>query len=144
MIPTSKIVNYHLSSECRLLAYNQEHLTILKKSRFSNFIIKILLKFKVIEYKREYERKLDVFQIELDLEFLGDTIRKELSYFREKGRDIEKVIVGREQYYELLKGDLMDVIFDVPSNSDSFSYIGVRVQLNPYIDGVVFLPKEKW
>lgn len=143
MMMPNHIMNFHVQRNRVPLTIDNGTFHIRKSGKLINFIVKILKKLNMIESKLEYDWEITANKIEIDLVNLGYEIRKEMDYYQSQNISIERIIMGRDHFEAFLKGQL-DTHFDIPSNGYVRSYLGVRVQLNPYISGIVFLPSEKW
>jgi hypothetical protein len=67
-----------------------------------------------------------------------------MDFFASRNIPIERILLGRSQYEELIRGSELNSPLDIPYNEMTRYFMGVRVQLNPFIDGVVFVPREQW
>ena len=127
------------------MAVDPNYLVLKKRNRFTRWLVRVLVKLEVLEHKKEYAFRTDVERVEIDLGDLFNSIRRELDYFMSRNIVIERILVGRSQYEQFLRsGDLRENNLQIPYTDLNRMIFGARVELNPFIDGIVFIPKEKW
>lgn len=134
------IRNYRVAMKTRVLPCNPNYYELNKRNRFTRWIMKVLLKLKVVRHKSEYEEYTTHNYVEIDINDLYNSLKKEVFYFQSKGIPLDRILVGRDIYDKFLRGEICKSI-SIPYTPET-SFLGVRVQLNPYIDGVVFVPRD--
>lgn len=137
-------MNFHVESNLRPMMADPNYFVLKKRSKFTRWLMRMLKKLNVIGDKTEYTELMEVKKVELNLFQLKDFLIREMKYFMSRNIKIERILLGRSQYEQFMRGDALTRHIDVPYNEMTRDFIGARVQLNPYIDGVVFVPREQW
>lgn len=137
-------MNFHVESNLRPIMADPNYFVLKKRSKFTRWLIRMLKKLNVIGDKTEYTELMEVKKVELNLFQLKDFLIREMEYFMNRNIKIERILLGRSQYEQFMRGDALTRPIDVPYNEMTRDFMGARVQLNPYIDGVVFVPREQW
>ena len=137
-------MNFHVESNLRPIMADPNYFVLKKRSKFTRWLMRMLKKLNVIGDKTEYTELMEVKKVELNLLKLKDFLIREMEYFMNRSIKIERILLGRSQYEQFIRGDDLIRPIDVPYNEMTRDFMGARVQLNPYIDGVVFVPREQW
>lgn len=137
-------MNFHIESNLRPIMAVPNYFVLKKRSKFTRWLMRMLKKLNVIGDKTKYTELMEVKKVELNLFQLKDFLIREMKYFINRNIKIERILLGRSQYEQFMGGDALTRPIDVPYNEMTRDFMGARVQLNPYIDGVVFVPREQW
>lgn len=140
----SRIMNFHVNSSIRPLPVDPNYFVLKKRNKFTRWLMRMLKKLNVLDNRVEYEELTNVKKVEVDLFKLKDFLLQEMDFFASRNIPIERILLGRSQYEELIRGSELNSPLDIPYNEMTRYFMGVRVQLNPFIDGVVFVPREQW
>lgn len=136
-------MNFHVNTDIRPLPVDPNYFKLKKRNKFTRWLMRMLKKLNILENRVEYENVQNIQRVEVDLAKLHDFLMKEMYYFMERNIAIERVLLGRSQYDLFLQGDLTHHI-NIPYNESTAKFMGVPVQLNPFIDGIVFVPRDRW
>ena len=135
--------------------YTQETHLVVKpgnvKNKFFRKVVEFILK-KLEKHHVIYEEQREVFnrndvryeQVAIDLDNIDRCIEETYFKYREQGIDIYYIMLGRD----LLEGiDKLGNIVrtEIPKSYNlrlHHKYIGVQFILNPFMDGVVFIPRN--
>lgn len=137
-------MNFHVNSSIRPLPVDPNYFVLKKRNKFTRWLMRMLKKLNVLDNRVEYEELTNVKKVEVDLFKLKDFLLQEMDFFASRNIPIERILLGRSQYEELIRGSELNSPLDIPYNEMTRYFMGVRVQLNPFIDGVVFVPREQW
>lgn len=137
-------MNFHVNRDLKPLPADPNYFVLRKRNKFTKWLIRILKKLNIIGDRVEYEELVGAHKVEVDLLKLKDFLVREMDYFMYTNIKIERILLGRSQYEQFIRGDALVNPIDVPYNDMTRDFMGARVQLNPYIDGVVFVPREQW
>jgi len=94
----------------------------------------------LLEYERVCSERIEYRPITIDLDRLSEFMHDRLRYFHAKEHvEIETIIMGKRYYQHYIDG-VVKSSFYVPIAKYNFS--GIRVLIDPLIDGMVFVRKE--
>ena len=128
----------------RPMPVDPNYFVLKKRNKFTRGLMRILKKFNILDNRVEYEELINVKKVEVDLYKLRELLYQEMDYFVSRNIPIERILLGRSQYEEFMRGDSLQSPLNIPYNGMTRDFMGARVQLNPFIDGVVFVPREQW
>lgn len=140
----SRIMNFHVDSSMRPLPVDPNYFVLKKRNKFTRWLMRMLKKLNVLDSRVEYEELTNVKKVEVDLFKLREFLLQEMDFFASRNIPIERILLGRSQYEEFTRGSELNSPLDIPYNEMTRDFMGARVQLNPFIDGVVFVPREQW
>jgi len=138
------VMNFHVNTDIRPLPADPNYFVLKKRNKFTRWLMRMLKKFNILDSRVEYEELTNVNKVEVDLFKLREFLLQEMDFFASRNIPIERILLGRSQYEEFIRGSELNSPLDIPYNEMTRDFMGARVQLNPFIDGVVFVPREQW
>lgn len=118
------------------------------KYKFVNkLLIKVVDKLKkwgVLKYSTSFEKDIITSEIVIDYSNLYKELRDQFNYFSYRNEEIEFIIIGNKQMHQLMRCDDVQHCLRIitPTEGVPKSIAGKTLILNPYIDGIVFVPKN--
>ena len=140
----SRIINFHVNKDLRPMPVDPNYFVLKKRNKFTRWLMRMLKKLNILESRVEYEELMSVNKVEVDLFKLRELLFQEMDFFASRNIPIERILLGRSQYEAFTRGSSLNHPLDIPYNEMTRDFMGARVQLNPFIDGVVFVPREQW
>ena len=140
----SRIINFHVNKDLRPMPVDPNYFVLKKRNKFTRWLMRMLKKLNILESRVEYEEWMSVNKVEVDLFKLRELLFQEMDFFASRNIPIERILLGRSQYEAFTRGSSLNHPLDIPYNEMTRDFMGARVQLNPFIDGVVFVPREQW
>jgi hypothetical protein len=131
------IVTYEVEEE-RKYFIRKDTYTVLKLNRFINFIIKFLLKRKVI---KNYQDSTITFKsMPINLDKVYDLARFQIEQMLKRGYHPRMIIIGRKQQQELMCETEYFINYRLCSDTFEDSRLfGYEVILNPFMDGLIVI-----
>ena len=137
-------MNFHVNTDIRPLPVDPNYFVLKKRNKFTRWLMRMLKKLNVLDNRVEYTELTNVKKVEVDLLKLRELLMQEMEFFMYRNIKIERILLGRSQYEAFTRGSSLNLPLDIPYNEMTRDFMGARVQLNPFIDGVVFVPREQW
>ena len=137
-------MNFHVNTDIRPLPVDPNYFVLKKRNKFTRWLMRMLKKLNVLDNRVEYTELTNVKKVEVDLLKLRELLMQETEFFMYRNIKIERILLGRSQYEAFTRGSSLNHPLDIPYNEMTRDFMGARVQLNPFIDGVVFVPREQW
>lgn len=141
------IINYEYERGYSLK--NTENVYEVKpKGKISNFIIRILVKLKIICQYQERITSYSAKRVEVNTESIINDLCEKINMARYAyNNDIAGIMVGRE-HFELMRNEHITTSATMYGNMGYFEHgqpphmMNIPIVLNPFIDGVVFCTKD--
>jgi hypothetical protein len=117
-------------------------------NKFVEWLLDKLIKHNLIE-KKEYidrKRRISYQEVSIDTRKLIDFIIEHMNKMRYYNcENVEKILIGGK-YLRMMELEVTQSIFinHYEPNGNLSMFCGIPIVLCPYIDGIVFVPKERY
>lgn len=112
-------------------------------NKFVEWIVEKLKKRGILKYRVQYVDETNFKSFEINFNTIYRELREQLNYFEYRGERIGMIVLGNKQMHQLMRCDELrhciniNMPLEVPNK-----LMGVKLVLNPYIDGIVFIPQS--